>query len=173
MPVILSPSMRDEISKPSLQFYPGAGYWIAPDGHAFPVTTHIAAICECPERFGLDASYLRDTFSRHRETWATEGNARVEVILTVINISGWIRVRHYRRTGWTVNVPTLDPPVLDHLVRFFQLLFPTRVHLDNIRLDYPNGLIETSLQDLKGHVDNPFIWKHLRGKRRAKSPPRI
>lgn len=147
--MISSPAALEGSRRPTLQFHPGAGYWIAPDGVAIPVTTHIAAICEAPEVFGLNAVHLRETFARYGEPWASEGNARREIILAVINNSGWIRVRHYRRTGWTVNLPDLHPTVLVRVLAFFEQLFPVGLHLDTIHLDHPSGVIVTTLPELK------------------------
>ena len=128
----------------------GAGYWISPQGEVIAVTTHIAEICRHPELFGFSESELRDSFASFNEVWTSEGNARHEIILMAIQ-RGWIRLRHYRRRGWTANIPELSPRYLGQLQHFFVAAGFQRLD-GRILIDFPDGqlrgMVESMLQNL-------------------------
>ena len=69
-------------------------YWLSPDGKAIPVDMrHIHYVIDAPEKFGLDADYIKDVHKKHKEKLYTEGNAREEIIAELMR-RGWIRIRY-------------------------------------------------------------------------------
>ena len=90
---------------------PGDGYWIAATGHVLRVTSrHIVEVCQRPEAFGFCAKDLEAIFEAHEEAWASEQNAREDIIRALVSQGGWTRVRHYHRRQpyWSFNLPNLS-----------------------------------------------------------------
>jgi len=72
-------------------------YWISPKGNILGVESrHINDIAAYPERFGFTKTILAAIFRRHRETYGSEGNAREEILIKLMQ-KGWIRVRYVER----------------------------------------------------------------------------
>lgn len=133
---------------------PGDGYWIAPTGHVLRLATrHIAAVCQRPEAFGMSMEDLRALFAAHGEGWATERNARDQVIRYLVGQAGWIRVRDYhRRHGyWSFNLPALEPEQQATVGAFFRILGAGVAPDDRVRLDAPGQEQEwTTVRALSG-----------------------
>lgn len=95
---------------------PYDAYWVKPiirrDG-ARTVSTdqyigvddrHIIRIVTHPQDYGLTKSYIVKVHSRYHEPIGSEGNAREEIMASLIN-QGWIRARYVRSAAsWTVQV---------------------------------------------------------------------
>lgn len=101
------------------------GYFISPSGVVEKVDNrHITAVLEEPERFGKTREELEEVFNRHEESWGSEGKAREEILLSLVN-SGWIRIRqNYRNrsTPWTVNAKRMNETTLSRIYDFFERL---------------------------------------------------
>ena len=83
-------------------------YWICGED-LYPITeSHVRAIIDRPDLFGLSSQIVDQTYQRHGEKIGTEGNARAELIVRV-NRNGWIRVRHYYRPidYWSIQIDDL------------------------------------------------------------------
>jgi hypothetical protein len=86
-------------------------FWIAPAGEIMPVArSHIAAMIAVPERFGYTRNQVEDAFGRHGERLGQEGKARTELIKDLVG-KGWIRIRLYPKTHWSIYVTVLDERV--------------------------------------------------------------
>ena len=86
-----------------------AGFWVK-GNNIYPVDeTHISAIMDNPELFGISAEFIDATFEKYGERRRSEGKAREEIIRTVAK-SGWVRVRHYTTRGsdyWSIQVDVI------------------------------------------------------------------
>lgn len=121
---------------------PGAGYWIAPAGQVLRVASrHIVEVCQRPEAFGFSVIGLKAIFESHDEAWASEQNAREEIIRALVAHGGWIRVRHYIRQPayWSFNLPGLSAKYMDMVGAFFCLLGVGVGADDRVRLDAREG----------------------------------
>ena len=83
-----------------------AGFWVK-GNRVYPLDqTHIGAIMDNPQLFGIAKEIIDATFERHGERRRSEGKARAEIIRTVAR-HGWVRVRHYSNRGsdyWSIQV---------------------------------------------------------------------
>lgn len=79
-------------------------YWIDRNGKAIKLTesTHILQIMKNPHKFGLTKAYIESVYKKHDEPIGGEGDAREEIIITVIK-KGFIRIRLYKQ-WWSVTV---------------------------------------------------------------------
>lgn len=59
-------------------------------------STHIDAILQNPEQFGMDLQQIKDIYKLYDEKLGFEGKARKQIIMEVSK-NGWIRVRKYNR----------------------------------------------------------------------------
>jgi hypothetical protein len=85
-------------------------YFLSPYGDIMPITSdrHINEVWENPEKFGFTIKELEAIFKRHKEKRGTEGNAREEVIASLIK-KGWGRVRYIpSNDSYTVQIQNLD-----------------------------------------------------------------
>lgn len=86
-------------------------FWIAPEGEIILVgSSHIAAVIALPEKFGYTRRQVEEAFHRHGEPLGLEGKARTELIKDLVG-KGWIRIRFYPKTQWSINVAALDERV--------------------------------------------------------------
>lgn len=60
-------------------------------------------------------------------------------VLHALVSMGWTRIRHYPRTGWTVNACSLDPGHRTLVTELFRNLYGTQISFEEIRLDTPAG----------------------------------
>lgn len=125
-----------------LQFVRGCGYWISPAGSIFAVETHIKFICHNPELFGLTSGEILRAFEEQGELYCSEGNARRELILAAVQKNAWVRVRHYIRRGWTVNLKELDKRVA-----VFFLAFAPKIPNEDLLLDFPHERRRTTVAE--------------------------
>lgn len=128
----------------------GAGFWISPVGLAVQVSpTHIGAVCLFPRKFGYTKAEVEAVYARFGEPLFLEGDARREILFELIQ-RGWTRVRHYRNSGWTVNIGKDASAARARAVRFFVLLLAGNpgIRYDTVRLDSPSGVEVTSVLDL-------------------------
>lgn len=131
-----------------LRYSFGSGYWLSPNNFVFRVSpTHIAAICDFPDRFGLDEAQLRKIFLDTGEPWRSEGKARREIIIRLVQDGRWIRVREYRR-NWTVNVGDLSAPSIARIRGFFRAFGRSTVPNNSVVLDLPESQITSLVNDL-------------------------
>jgi len=116
---------------------------------------HINIIISNPEKFGITTDYIIDTYKKYNEKIGTEGQAREEIILNLVN-QGWIRLRYYRNQYWTINIGRLSTKVKDYLYDFSKYLKTIKDNsidiygdvriLSNYQFDVP---VYTEMQDLK------------------------
>ncbi len=85
-------------------------FFVSPHGYLIHVPdSHIGVIIRDPEGFGLTREEIHETYSRCGEKIGSEGSARRELILKVIQ-QGWIRIRRYRQ-HWSITAPSFSPSV--------------------------------------------------------------
>lgn len=124
----------------------GLGLWVSPHARVLEVTTHIASICRYPEAFGVDPDELHALFLAHQEPLEFEGKARRVVLERMID-RGWVRVRHYRIHGWTVNVAALSGWYRGLITSLFQYLYAGGQHaFDDVKLDGYWGILRRDAQ---------------------------
>lgn len=84
-----------------------SAYWIDPDGKIFEVDSkHISSIIAEPEAFGFTKAYIQSVYRKHREPLGSEGNAREEILVKLME-RGWIRIRFISRQ-YSVTVQLSD-----------------------------------------------------------------
>ena len=82
-------------------------YWISPSGKIKSVTDrHIHEVYNNPEAFGTSREEIEKAYKKFREKIGTEGNAREEIIKSIL-LRGWIRIRKYR-DSWSININKLN-----------------------------------------------------------------
>jgi hypothetical protein len=89
-------------------------YWISPRGEVLPVATnHIDIVIKHPEKFGLTTKKIEDVYDRYEERMGSEGDAREEIILELLN-KGFIRIRRYKNQ-YSLNIGKMSKKVKDIL----------------------------------------------------------
>ncbi len=90
-------------------------YWISRRGEVVEVTrNHIATVIENPKKFGYTYEEIKEIYDKHDESMGVEGKAREEIIRDLIK-KGWIRIRKYKRKGYSVNISRMTKKVKDIL----------------------------------------------------------
>ncbi|HMK37601.1 MAG TPA: hypothetical protein VK463_21190 [Desulfomonilaceae bacterium] len=80
-----------------------AAYFISPHGEVIEVrTSHIAEVIGNPGLFGVTTDEIQESYGRHGEKIGSEGKAREEILLRLIE-KGWVRIRRYPRY-WSITV---------------------------------------------------------------------
>ena len=81
-----------------------AAFFISPTGELIWVEErHIRTVIRDPERFGLTGDEIAAVYKRHGERLGLEGNARKEILTSLIR-KGWIRIRRYPDQCWVINI---------------------------------------------------------------------
>lgn len=93
-------------------------FWISPTGTIYPVgISHIAEVIRCPERFGLERTYLEAVYRKHMEPMGLQGKAREEIVKALLE-RNWCRVREYR-DYLSIQLLRLDHASAHRLISFF------------------------------------------------------
>lgn len=98
-------------------------YWIDPEGKIAKVDSrHIHAITEKPAAFGLTKAFIDKVHKKHKEPIGSEGNAREEIMVKLMN-RGWIRIRYVRQGDmWTVQLDEKSGvPYKDYLKKWAKI----------------------------------------------------
>lgn len=82
-------------------------YWVSEETSVRVESTHVQALIEAPERFGLTESFIRETYESYGEHVGTEGLAR-DRLLREAAANGWIRVRKHVTPVNYISVQTDD-----------------------------------------------------------------
>jgi hypothetical protein len=125
-------------------------FWISPSGEILDVPiTHIRLVIDIPARFGMTSEEIENAYTDENEELGTEGIAREKIIINLIG-KGWIRIRYYpRRTGWTVNVHSMDGHTQDILREWSgRVIASGRSGYDEVIIDTPVGRKSVVLADL-------------------------
>jgi len=97
-------------------------YWIDKKGKFTESRdNHIISIIANPKVFGFTLAQLKETYVKYDEHFGAEGKARREIIDEAIS-RGWIRVRLYPRTHWSITIAKLDKRVRNVITEFCQNL---------------------------------------------------
>jgi hypothetical protein len=100
-------------------------FWISPQREVLLVKScHVATVISHPETFGLTLESITECYARHGEPLGMEGKARTEIILQLVEL-GWIRIRRYRTSGYSVNVAHRDFRTMQLLGEFTATLLTT------------------------------------------------
>lgn len=103
-----------------------AAYFISPDGEVIEVrTSHIAEVIGNPGLFGVTSHEIREAYDRHGEKIGSEGSARQEILLRLIE-RGWIRIRRYPRY-WSITVGNWSVEVARSLCRWASTMLGTGI----------------------------------------------
>jgi len=122
------------------------GFWISPGGVAFPVEeTHINTVFNHPRLFGYTTKRLEAIYDRHGETYRSEAEARKEIIFALVR-RGWIRLRHYPLTGWSVNVKELNPQYRYWITQFFRKVKAGTTPGDFVNIDPATEIFTFSIE---------------------------
>lgn len=131
----------------------GLGLWVSKYGRVLEVRTHIQSVVECPSAFGCDPDELGELFAAHGELLGYEGTARVVVLERLID-AGWVRFRHYRISGWSVNVASLSGTNRALITAVFQHLYDGQSAFDAVKL---NGRWGTLRRDVGWLLDGGWL----------------
>lgn len=102
-------------------------YFISPYGEIIVDTVkHIDIIIKNPEKFGLTLDEIKEFYIKYNERIGTEGKAREEIILNLIN-QGWIRARYYKNKHWSININRLNNKVKDYLFDFAKAIIKEKL----------------------------------------------
>jgi len=105
-------------------------YWISPRGEVLPVATnHIDIVIKHPAKFGLTTKKIEDIYAFHNEPMGMEGNAREEIIISLLK-KGFVRIRRYKQ-GYSLNIGKMSKKIKD------------------ILFDWSNKLLNTGIQGMK------------------------
>ena len=104
-PVKKAPAPKAPAKKASLSLPKAEAYWISPTGKIFDVEyLHIVEILNSPEKFGLTRNEVEAVHKKHNEPYGSEGKARDEIMIDLIE-DGWMRVRYIpKQDSWTVQL---------------------------------------------------------------------
>lgn len=69
-------------------------YWLCSDNTIEVSSSHIEALTNDPELFGLSSSDVQETYAKHSETVGADGLASDELYRKAA-ANGWLRVRHF------------------------------------------------------------------------------
>lgn len=87
----------------------GSAYWVSGTDVIDIETSHVQAIIDDPELFGLSSEHVKSRYAAHSERLGLEGKARCELIIDACR-NGWVRVRHYNKGPgdyWSVQIDTV------------------------------------------------------------------
>jgi hypothetical protein len=125
-----------------------AGYWISPSGTVVPVSqVHILTVIENPAKFSMSPEAIQAVFDKYGEKLGSEGNAREEIIVTLVK-KGWIRIRNYGNRGWSVNVARVSDRVRDTLTVFFQTLKGIPDRYGDVKILSPTEILSYTVDDI-------------------------
>ncbi len=129
------------------------GYWIKAL-EVIDVTTgsHVRAIINDPEHFGMTKEMVSSAYHRHGEKLGIEGKAREELVMNAM-ANGFIRIRHYPKPVdcWAVQFNDFQGSKATVLSFLKTLLEKGAIHLldDLLLRGFADGLDETiAVQDL-------------------------
>lgn len=123
-----------------------AGYWISPYGKFFEVEQcHINTVCNHPKQFGTNERALQKVFKSYNEIYRSENNAREEIIRALVNQAGWIRLRNYDNSGWSVNVRAIDETNKALLTAFFREIYGHQPGFDTVNITSGNEPLKTDM----------------------------
>ncbi len=95
-----------------------AAFFISPGGKAIFVTgKHISDVLQHPAKFGVSRNEMEALHIKYNEKLGLEGKAREEILVGLIR-KGWIRIRRYPNTGWSINISELNEPNRAHLLKW-------------------------------------------------------
>ena len=90
-------------------------FFISPEGFLVRVPlNHISTVIAEPDRFGLIQKEIQTAYDQHREKLWTEGEARKEILLKIIE-QGWIRIRRYPNRHWSLTAKDLSATTQERL----------------------------------------------------------
>lgn len=131
-------------------------FWISPQGKVKFITnkdTHIGQIIKNPTYFGYTKNMIQDIYNKYNEKLGSEGNAREEIILSLIK-KGWIRIRKYNRPDyWSINVPNLNNKIKDALQSWSSYIIKQgEGPYSNVKIDTPMKILQYNVSDLSKDV---------------------
>jgi hypothetical protein len=95
-----------------------AAFWINPKGQVYNVRmTHIGDVISYPKKFGMSLADIKKIYDKHDEPLRKEGKAREEILLKLFQ-DGYVRIRKYKNTGYTVNVKKLAGKAKEHIYKW-------------------------------------------------------
>jgi len=130
--------------------------WISPEGEIYNVEkTHIETVFDNPERFGLTLKLIESVYDLFNESYRTEGKAREEIIIMLVQ-NGWTRVRRYHRPcRWTVNIAADDGRGWESLKVFADFIISEGYPGDDeVLVDTPESRRIYSLKELASGILN-------------------
>lgn len=125
----------------------GAGYWVSPTDFVVLIRTHISAVCESPDNFGISGPELHRLFEAFKEPYGSEFAVRSHIIRCLVGV-GWIRARNYYEHGWTLNAGDLSAS-LCRAVGFFRLVCGRELDFSPVRFDTPEGVLRREVADFQ------------------------
>jgi len=127
---------------------PQPAYWLSPYGKAIPVDErHITLVITDPEKFGLDADYIKSTYKKYKEKMNTEGKAREEIIVELMK-KGWIRIRYVPN----FDAYTIQMNALNHAAKESIYDFAVGVTRKFPKPDRVSKYTGVKLMDMKGNL---------------------
>lgn len=98
-------------------------FWLTPEYVIVPVIiSHIETVMDHPEIFQIPQEHIREVYRKHQEVVRTEGQARQEIIRSLVG-QGFIRIRRYMHPEyWSVNLLAINPLAMEMLQEFFWLV---------------------------------------------------
>ena len=124
-------------------------FWITPKGKTIELTgKHIEAIRTNAATFGLTEQGIKETYERFGEHIGQEAKARELIIKNLIH-KGYIRIREYKRFGWSVNVNRVTHQIERKLQDWaFDQIKAGSDRYAEVKIDSPNGINILTLADI-------------------------
>ncbi len=135
-------------------------YWIHPEGEVVNISTdtHISWVIKQPEYFGLTTAAIEECYHRHDERMWTEGKAREEIILNLLD-QGFIRVRLYPNRHWSVSANKWEAQTMQLLAKWAGVAREVQVvgkYMDVVIATHERVIRDYTVEDL-------YTKKHLIG----------
>ena len=128
-------------------------YFISPKGEIiFSGISHINTIIRYPEKFGFNKEVIEYIYNSYNEKIGQEGRAREQLLIAAFK-QGWIRIRRYGDTFWSVNVGMLTSKTKAYLNKWARaILKGTKDYKEEdrfmeVRIDQEKGKIRKSTID--------------------------
>jgi len=103
-------------------------YWITPKSELVPVLlNHIQSVISCPSKFGYTKQKIVRTYKKYNEKIGTEGRAREEIIRDLV-CKGWIRLRRYTNSYWSVTASKLTQNNKKALTNWASKMLKSGIH---------------------------------------------
>lgn len=132
-------------------------YFISPFGKIVDCErTHIEKIISNPGYFGYTKEEIEEKYNRYNERIGTEGKAREEILIELLN-KGWIHLRRHKNF-WNVSLNKINKKTKNHLQRWAEKVqtnlygFKERDKFTPVKIQSSNTRQEYTVKEISSDV---------------------